>query len=40
MTAEFDEKMKPYGLSWNKVVEIVQNGETEGVNEKTERAVA
>lgn len=40
ITAEFDEKMKLYGLSWNKVVEIVQNGETEGVNEKTERAVA
>lgn len=40
ITAEFDEKMKPYNLSWNKVVKIVQNGEAEGVNEKTERAVA
>ena len=40
MTAEFDEKMKPYGLSWNKVVKIVRNGEAEDVDEKTERTVA
>lgn len=40
MTAEFDEQMKPYGLNWNKVVKIVQSGEAEGVDEKTERAVS
>jgi len=40
MTKEFDEKMKPYGLNWNKVVKIVQSGEAEDVDEKTERAVS
>lgn len=40
ITAEFDEKMKPYGLSWSKVAKIAQNGEAEGVDEKTERAVS
>ena len=39
-TAEFDEQMKPYGLNWNKVVKIVQSGEADGVDEKTERAVS
>lgn len=40
ITAEFDEKMKPYGLSWSKVAKIAQSGEAEGVDEKTERAVS